>query len=84
MKVVVNKVAWAKREETGKYRWDQRELKSQDIQHNWKNERAYDPSMMGYSKRRAENPGEKFEKHTWMVARKGWEGKLYWQTIQQY
>lgn len=62
MKGVVSKVAWAKREKGGEYKVRLERDESQDISHNWKNERAYDPSMVEYSKRR----GEKFKKRIYL------------------
>lgn len=52
MKGVVSKVAWAKREKGGEYKVRLERDESQDTSHNWKNERAYDPLMVEYSKRR--------------------------------
>lgn len=66
MKGVVSKVAWAKREKGGEYKVRLERDESQDTSHNWKNERAYDPLMVEYSKRRGENLGEKFKERTYL------------------
>lgn len=38
-------------------------VKIQDSFHNWKNESVYDPLMIEYTKKRAENLGQRPEDH---------------------